>query len=240
MIKKTVFIALFILIIISNVIYGYETNNFIIDIPQNYSKTDIENIYADKEGNTIGVMISEIGNMPYTEKNLDMLANGMTEKIDNRREEIKRKMYEQYGDVLAEEYIENYANNVKITIVKKEITSFGKNNYKCFHYIAFIDMVESKYYVEYYQTQSGKDTYMVTASSNDISFFEKEDIKNAIKSFEIKNYEEPKYETSVTNNVANTKYRRTENFLIVFCVIFSILGLIGYIKKYKNENKEKE
>ena len=233
MIKRIGLILLICIITISTMAFGYESDDFTIDIPQNFKATSIENIFADGEGNTITISTGEIAYLPYTEENLDKIVNTLTNDLDSRREEIKNKMNNQYGNVLSKEYIENYADNVKIDVLKKEITTFGVDSYKCFHYIASIDMVESKYFAEFYQTQSNGKVYTITISSNNSEFFENDDIKNAINSCKIENYKEPQ-EKDITNE-ANQKYRKTENYLMIACVAIAALGLVGL--KNKNINK---
>ena len=237
MIKKSAFILLIFMITISTMVLGYEINDIKIDIPQNFQASNVENFFADEEGNSIGISISEIGSLQYTEENLDKIVNTLTNDLDSRREEIKNKMNNQYGNVLSKEYIENYANNVKIDVLKKEITTFGVDSYKCFHYIASIDMIESKYFAEFYQTQSNGKVYTITISSNNSDFFENDDIKNAINSCKIENYQEPQEKD--INNEANQKYRKTENYLMIACVVIAALGLVGLKNKNINNKEEK-
>ena len=233
MIKKIMSILMIFIITISTRVLGYKSNDFIVDIPQNFKATGIENVFVDEEENTITISSSEIAYLPYTEENLDKIVNTLTKDLDSRREEIKDKIYIEYGNVLTEEYIESYARNVNISVQKKEIATFGSDNYKCFHYIVNVDMIENKYYAECYQTYSGGKTYTITISSNKNDFFESDEIKNVINSCKIENYQEPQ-EKDIANE-ANQKYRKTENYLMIACVVIAALGLVGL--KNKNINK---
>ena len=242
MVKRIAFLFLILTISIVNITLGYESNYCKIDFPDNFEEQinqDTYGIYLDEDGNVFGVtVLDNDAKMKFTEEFLDKVVEGLSKDIDSRREEIKSGMRKQYGNTLTDEYIEEYANNVKINVLKKEITTFGEENYKCFHYVAFIDMVSSNYYVDAYQTQSGNKQYMVSISSNNYEFIESNKYSDIIKTFKIKNYEEPKSDNKVTtvgpNSDANKRYRRTENFLIIACVVCSVFGLIGI----KNNNKK--
>lgn len=74
------------------------------------------------------------------------------------------------------------------TTVTSEITTFTKNNYKCFHYDMEIPFCDTVDYMETYVTKSGIDYYFITLVSDKKELLELESTKDIINSFTIADY----------------------------------------------------
>ena len=178
-------------------IYAYSTDYYSIDIPTSYTKVS-ENSFTDKNGYNINIQIvpfnDSVDQSSYTEERLNSLVNGLKNEIDNYREEFKLALQEknqQYNSGLTETQINEYAKSVKVNFIdKKEIINFTKNNYKCFHIIANYSISDYNYYVEQYTLFSGNNVFTLSISSEDLDYFNRQDIKNIVNSFTIKNFKD--------------------------------------------------
>ena len=121
----------------------------------------------------------------------------------------------------------------------KEVTKFTKNNYPCLHYISNLSIGEENAYTETYQVVSDKTAYTITVSSHDSNFFEKQEVKDMINSFTIKNYKEYAF---AQKKSSNTALLRIAIYTCVGAVLGAISGIVKTIqdKKIKKDNEKKE
>ncbi len=168
MIKKiTSMICLTLILASVNLIsFAYSTDQYDIDIP--------DSLVLQDEGDTqdfISTFVSaenENCELDIVYRN-NMLDFDLSEKNLNF---FKESFYSQYESAT----------------ITSEVTTFTKNNYRCFYYSIEIPVDDATGYMETYITKSGSDCYYITLFSDNKEFLESESIKNMIDSFTIKNY----------------------------------------------------
>lgn len=186
-------IFMFILVIFFNSSLAYSNLSYSIDIPSNYNKVG-DNSFSSAKGHNINIQIvyykGTTSEKFYTEERLNKIVNDMSDDIDTYKEEMRKKLKEKnekYGNSLTEEEINQYADSYRIdSVEKKEITTFSKNNYKCFHIITKFTMGESSTYSNQYIVLLGNYIYTLTISAEDSSEFDSVELVNTINSFTIK------------------------------------------------------
>lgn len=190
------FSIIFIFFIIPYSVNAYSTTQYSIDIPSTYVQVS-ENSFTDEYGRNINVQIVPFSGSgkgsPYTEEGLNKLTDNLINGLDKYKEDAKKLLIEKnekYETNLTDDQIDEYINSFKcISIEKKEITTFSKNEYKCFHIIAHFSMGGIDYYANQYTLVSGNSIFTLTASSGDINDFNNYEISKAINSFTIKDFE---------------------------------------------------
>ena len=213
------------------VVNAYSTSQYSIDIPFTYNKFS-ESSFIKENRNNINIKVTpypeSVGN-PYTEEILNMLVE-MVWNIDDHSDEMVNTLKNEYGNYLSDNEIAEYANSFKCNSVdKKEIITFTKNNYKCFHIIANYSMRDYSYYSEQYIVVSDNNTFTITISVNSKEDLESLEIKNMINSFTIYNYKEPSQNSSLFSSDLFSE-------IIAVVIVTTVCNVIAYVKS-KNKNK---
>lgn len=254
MIKRTITLVLLMIIIFSTTIsLAYSGDKYEIEIPETFSSelnSYLENYWGDDEGNSINIQISEIkkaNEFQYSEEFLNALVDQIKNNIDQYREEIKKQLIEQYeagfaGLNVSKEEIEEIVNPLVEQMeykdfLVKEVTTFTKNNYPCLHYISNLSIGDENIYTETYQLVSDKTAYTITIASNDVTFFGKQEVKDMINSFTIKDYKEYAF--------ANEKTKIKIPTVLIYAIVGGLLGMLSkaiqsLALKKRNKNKEEK
>lgn len=203
--KKTLLITLVFLIIVSicNMVNAYSTSKYSIDFPEYYLQMT-EDSFSDANGNTISIQVSkgDSGENPYTQENLERLVNEIYNNVDAYKEQIAASLKETYGNYYSDEQIKAYVDAFRCkSIDTKEITTVSKNKYKCFHIVANYEMGDYSYYCKQYSIISKDEMYTITISAKEKEDLFPQDVSDAIDSFTITNYEEPKASTNKTGDI---------------------------------------
>lgn len=193
--KKVIIYLIIVMLMLPTIAFAVEYSNddYLIEIPNTFEQV-IENSFSDQEGNNINIQINHYDSsevVEYTEEFLNSLLEEIKNNIGEYRAEIKAQMLEQYGDSISENIIDELVQSLKYNdFLVKEIGTFGADNYQCLHYISDVSMGDANQYAETYQTYIDGTIYTITISSDDSTFFNRDDIKSSVASFKIKNYEE--------------------------------------------------
>ena len=173
----------------SNEVLAYDAETFSIDIPEGYI-TDNKDSFTDATGRNINVTIlhdSKTTDYKYSEEELNAIVSELDKAIDDVREQYVESLKSTYGEEYAEEIYKQVVETIKInSFLKKEITTVGKGNYKCYHIITEYSFMDTKLYMNQYTTNNGEDLYTLTLSAFDPSDFDTDELKNVVNSFEIK------------------------------------------------------
>lgn len=216
---------------------AYSTSKYSIDIPSTYIKT-AEGAFSKLNGDNISISVTTIdGKMeyPYTEKNLNELAEELKKQINNNKDlvmsSVENKMYE-YNTNVAEDDLKTILDSMNINDIDiKEITTISKNNYKCFRIRANCQVIGYTAYIDQYYVFSRNDLYIITNTMSSKEELDSQEIKDILNSFTISNYKEP-----VKDSVFSKAIVRD---FIVGGVVGALGGLIMHIcSKKKRKNKE--
>lgn len=174
----------------SSEVFAYDAETFSIDIPEGYI-TDNKDSFTDATGRNINVTIlqdSKTTDYKYSEEELNAIVSELDKAIEDVREQYVESLKSTYGEEYAEEIYKQVVETIKInSFLKKEITTAGKGNYKCYHIITEYSFMDTKLYMNQYTTNNGEDLYTLTLSAFDPSDFDTDELKNVVNSFEIKN-----------------------------------------------------
>ena len=237
--KNKIAILLITLLFISfmmPICLAYETEEYSIDIPEGFSLS--KSAFSDAEGNSINVNIldynqSENVSQFYTNSTLDYVTNEVKSGTEEYRNSVRNSLKEEYGDSYTDEQIESYVSTINYNdMVKKEVTTFTKNNYKCLHFISDLSLNDSHFYTDQYETVSNGKIIVLTVSSFDRDFFEKDEIKAAIDSFTIKNFVDDA-EVDASNTIFGMQKDRAIKAGIALLVIIVVSIIIKVIKPKK-------
>ena len=242
--KKLFVYVLVVLFIIPSVVLGYEAEKYSIDIPEGYEATLIPNSFTDENGNNINVQLTEetSGTVEFTEAYLDALTKELTDNIDEYREEVKNQLVEQYNGQVEESVIEGVVQSIQYKeFIKKEIITFGQDDYLGFHYISDISILDGDSYTDTYQTVYNDYVYTITVTSTDLETFNSDAVKKAIESFKINGYVAGSEEAKLidTNTNRNEK-SSTDKFFYYGAIVVAVVGIIGMISKAKSGKKKDE
>ena len=164
---------------------------------------------------------------PYTQEQLDKLVDDLYKGVEQYREEMVQTLKQTYGNSVSDLQLRQYVNSFKCNSVElKEITRCTKNNYKCFHIIAYYTMSDYDYYCDQYAIVSGNKIYTLTVSAQNKEDFEKEELKQIVDSFTLKNYKEPKDTTT--------------SVLIYVGIGAGVGALIGIVSYFINKSKKQK
>lgn len=231
--KKTSLISIIFVLIfgVFGEVFAYSTNQFSIDIPDNYIKVTT-NSFTNENGNNINIQIGSFSNTGkgelYTEENLNELVDEIYKNLEDQKENLKIEMKNQYGAYYTDEQISEYVNSFKCNYIDtKEITTFGKENYKCFHIVGNFTMSDLTYFSSQYTVASGNNIYTLTISGDNKEFFETDEVKNIVSSFSINNFKEVKGKMSDTMQSV---------IIIIGCAIIG--GVIGVITRKRNKDNK--
>lgn len=189
--KKRINILLILLIICSILttnIYAktYYTKYYTIDIPDIYEE-ETTGSYIDEEGNGINIQVNTFtGEANYTEEELDELVTSLETSLTfNTEDKIAqlKEMNEQSETPLSDEELLAYATAMSYKIYDKEITTFGKEDYKCYHFRMKSLSEDNTIRMEQYMTNVDNNVIAITiASTSEEGLIRQENI-DAINSF---------------------------------------------------------
>lgn len=208
------FFIIMICIIFSSNSSAYSNDKYSINIPAGYSEVK-ENTFKDENGNTIQVQTKSFsddisGEEVYTQSNLETWANSLKEGVSKYKNNLKELLIAENnlkGNTLTQEEIDKYVESFETDIIKKEITTFTKNKYKCFHVIIKLSTGDFLFYMDNYTVTSGKELYSLSISANDINSFNSDLITDTIDSFTINNlksYQETSFIADLIPNLLFT------------------------------------
>ena len=223
MVKKVVtFIILMIILFSTTISLAYSGDKYEMEIPDMFSSElnqYMANYWGDDEGNSVNIQFTEVKNaneFQYSEEFLNALTDEIKNNIGQYKAQIKEELINQYesglsGLDISREDIEKIVDPLVESMeykdfLVKEVTTFTKNNYPCLHYISNLSLGNENMYNETYQFVSDKTGYTITIASNDPKFFEKQEIKDMINSFTVKDYKEYAF-----NENKDTKSKDTDN-----------------------------
>lgn len=241
---KIVSIILMVFVLFAHSVSAFSNDYYSIDIPTSYAQ-ESENSFTDEYGRNINVQIVSFSGRgkgsPYTEEGLNKLADNYANEIESLKDEAKKMLIEKntkYGANLSEEEINEYVDSIEfLGVEKKEITTFSRNNYECFHLIVKVSMGGIITYSNQYSVASGNNIYTLTFSSDNLSDFNTYEITKAIDSFTIKNFQQPY--TDGEESLGEKMFGAFFSTLI-FCGIGALINKKQKRKNIEviNENKE--
>lgn len=243
--KKKIFIftILFVVLTMPLTIFAYSNDNYEIELPSTFSENAVPNQFNDTTGNNINIQISTINDaseFQYSDEFLSTLTNELKNSIDSYKSDVKATLLEQYQNayqgILSTEAIEDIINPLVDAIkyedfLISEVSTFTKNNYPCLHYRSNLSFGEYNTYTDTYQLVSGTTAYTLTVSSKDLTFLDSQEIKDAVNSFTIKNYENYAFAPKTTNYLL---------FIILAVCIILVFIVIFFVKSKKTKKQSNE
>lgn len=192
-------VIIYILLISWHTIYAYSNEYYSIYIPSSYTEIK-DNYFMDDNGLNINIIIdshSYKGEV-YTNEHLNDFVDRFKSMSENDILSSLKSVDEKYNTNYTNEELEELSNSIKIeTTSVKEISTFTKNNYKCFHYILKISFGDFYYYANQYCVFTKNNYFILTITGNDMDYFNNSEITKTINSFTIKNYQEVEKEESI-------------------------------------------
>lgn len=168
MVKRisSVIFSLIIIASVNLVSFAYSTDQYDIEIPDSL----VQNSDSEEQNNNSTFISNENENcgisIVCTE---DMLDFSLSEK---NLDFFKKNIESQYES----------------SNITNKITTFTKNNYKCFYYDVECTFGDNTAYMQTYITRANDNCYYINIFSDNKEFLDSESIKNAVNSFTIKNY----------------------------------------------------
>lgn len=205
-------ILLFFMIFISKSM-GYSTNDYTINIPSNYKRDEEGNFsYVSSNSlNNIGIEVNYFEDTEYFKYTQEFL--------DLALETINNQNFISYG------------HNVHFSATDSDITTFGKDKYKCFFIESILTIKNIPFWVNQYLVISGNYAYTLTIMSSDADYLKSSEVKNIVNSFEIYDF----------RPVDDAMYYFRKIISVISCVVVFVLIIILLIKivdskrkKYKN------
>ena len=229
--RVIIYIVLLFIIGTYNELFAYSNSLYEINIPSTYSEIG-ENNFTDSQGNSVNLVISSFSYSDgelYTIKNLDSIVDKLYEEFDEYKMNFKEELKQQYGSYLSDEDIEEYLKSFTLkSIIDREVVSFTKNNYKCFHILSNYSFGDTDLYIDQYQVVSGNQLYTLTITTGQKEYLESSEVKNIVKSFTIKNFVEYQAESSIFDNAISSA---------ISAVIVGGIGiLVARIRNKKSSN----
>lgn len=185
---KILTILLVICSILTTNIYAqtYNTKYYTIDIPDIYKEASAGS-FIDEEGNGINIQVNSFtGEANYTQEELDSLVSALEESLTfNTEDKIAqlKEMNEQSETPLSDEELQNYATAMSYKVYSKEITTFGKEDYKCFHFIMKSLSQDNTICMEQYMTNIDNNVIAITIASTTEEGLSRQENIDAINSF---------------------------------------------------------
>ena len=242
--RKVLIFSILFLFIFSNFVFSFSSDKYSIDIPDGYQENK-ENSFTNEEGKNINVGITKSNQTVYdadiyTEENLEEIFNKIEDQLEYAKKELKKQLNQQNkseGLNLTEKQIDDYVETFKIEkVVKKEVTTFSKNNYKCFHIIIKYSMGESSYYTDTYQVQSGNEIYTLAINEPNLEDINTDTHKKVVNSFTIKNFKPIKIEEKSLTERAMDEGISGALSSAILCGGIILVSFIG--KKFKKNSEE--
>lgn len=230
-----IFILLTVCAMLTSNIYAfsYSGKYYTIDIPDIY-KEQAEGSFTDSEGNGINIQIQPFtGQANYSQEELDAIANSMEESLTYTSEDTLaqlREFNQQSETPMSEEELVAYATALSYKVDKKEITTFGKENYTCFHFVLKSLSEDNPICMEQYMTNQSNNVIAVTIASASEEGLKRQENIDAINSFTLTNGTQVAKKTSFSFE-----------FLFIGLVCLLIIGaVLVFIIKYIKERKNKK
>ena len=205
-IKRIFLTFLFCIILMNLSVYAYSNEYYSIDIPSGYTE-GAENFFSNEEGLNINIIIdshSYKGEV-YTEEHMEDLVEGVKELSQKDMLNILQTINNTYNLNYTNEELNELAKDMEIeNTTVKEISTFSKNNYPCFHWILKISVGDYYYYANQYGVFSKNNYFILTITGNDTEYFESSEIIKTINSFTINNYEEVEPKMTIWEKVISS------------------------------------
>ena len=216
---------------------AYSNDYYSLDVHPSFSQ-DIEGSFTDSHGRNINIQITPVSSSYsgklYTEENLDLIVKEMLAGFESVKEDLIAESTQQWKKRgYTEKEINEIFNNYKIDeFITKEITTFTKNEYQCFHLIYQCSYWDYKIYQEIYQVHSKDSIITLTTSVDSLSDLNSDTIQNMINSFTI-NYYQPYAEESFWVGLMSK--------VIVAAGVGGLYGTIAvFVSRRKNKAKYKD
>lgn len=229
--KKFSGVVLLLIVLLTSTSLAHETNIYKIDMPTGYHMVN-ENSYSDANGYNINVSIFEYTDTVfvediYNDEALEIARQNIYAIEEYMKNNLKQSVKERYPGTYTDEELDEYASSYKITgIPVLEISTFSKNNYKCIHYIYCMQMGDTFYYANVFQTTDKEAVYTLTLSGPTLAYFNKTEIINAINSFTVKNYVSLDSKIEIIEQDMDMKFKYSTIDYVVFFGIFAIMLVI--------------
>ncbi len=232
---EIIILLCFISLIFNSCCYAYSTNKYSINVPDNYSISDADS-FTDSDGNNINITITttnNASNFKYTKANLEKLVDMYYTQFDELKMSLKEQLHQKYGYKLSNTQIEEYLSSFKInSVITKEITTFTKNNYKCFHIMLEYSILGEKMYGEQYATASASEIYVLTISHRNINVITNNSTKKEmVDSFTINNYKD-------VESDSNTVLEKILMAAVSVVIIVILYNIIYNRNNNKNNNQK--
>ena len=217
---KLISILAIILILASQTVFAASEKPYTVELKNGFEEVS-DGVYVSDGNGFVFIIESEADE---TEKNeeffysndyLNAVASTMQEMFT--KDTMKSVLLALNLEGINEENVDEIVNSMEISIKKKEVTTFSKNNYKCLHFVFGVSIDgEAAFDEELYATVKGDNDYVVMDVTdvggnnavnelvNSFTFVEKEEPKTEEpKSEEVK--EEPKSEEAKPEVKEETK-----------------------------------
>ena len=207
---KLISILAIILILASQTVFAASEKPYTVELKNGFEEVS-DGVYVSDGNGFVFIIESEADE---TEKNeeffysndyLNAVASTMQEMFT--KDTMKSVLLALNLEGINEENVDEIVNSMEISIKKKEVTTFSKNNYKCLHFVFGVSIDgEAAFDEELYATVKGDNDYVVMDVTdvggnnavnelvNSFTFVEKEEPKSEEPKSEESKSEEPKSE----------------------------------------------
>ena len=214
---KLISILAIILILASQTVFAASEKPYTVELKNGFEEVS-DGVYVSDGNGFVFIIESEADE---TEKNeeffysndyLNAVASTMQEMFT--KDTMKSVLLALNLEGINEENVDEIVNSMEISIKKKEVTTFSKNNYKCLHFVFGVSIDgEAAFDEELYATVKGDNDYVVMDVTdvggnnavnelvNSFTFVEKEEPKTEEPKSEEPKSEEPKSEVSKSQEV---------------------------------------
>ena len=217
---KLISILAIILILASQTVFAASEKPYTVELKNGFEEVS-DGVYVSDGNGFVFIIESEADETEkneeffYSKDYLNAVASTMQEMFT--KDTMKSVLLALNLEGINEENVDEIVNSMEISIKKKEVTTFSKNNYKCLHFVFGVSIDgEAAFDEELYATVKGDNDYVVMDVTdvggnnavnelvNSFTFVEKEEPKTEEpKSEEVK--EEPKSEEAKPEVKEETK-----------------------------------
>lgn len=216
---------------------AYSKSDYEVAFPDSYTEV-VNNSFARKDGNNFNIQISsnESEKFYYTENNLNEVVDSVLNDMDTYLDDIKEQFVDKYKGKLTEDQIDAYLDSIKVNdVTSKEVTTFTKNKYPCFHYEFTYSANSKNYIAEIYQTASANKLYTITFTQTSDGYLDSEEVENIVDSFTIPNYVDVSSKED-SNLILKAMAFGWITYLVIGTVV--VVGAVVITNLYKKKNKK--
>lgn len=241
--KISILTLLFIILAMPLSTLAYSNDLYEIELPSTFMENAVQHQFNDANGNNINFQfytVKDASEFQYSDEFLTILTNQFKDNIDSYKAEVRATLLEQYQNaypgILSNEDMEDIINPLLDSMkyedfLISEVSTFTKNNYPCLHYRSNLSFGDFSTYADTYQLVSGTTMYTLTISSKDLAFLDSQEIKDAVNSFTIKNYEDYAFAPKTTNYLI---------FIVLAVCIIIVFIVIFFVKSKKTVKQSSE